>query len=439
MTHAPADPVTALLHRHRDLCERAVDPMEIAALLEAQGVTDRTAARFRHRDVFSLAEELYARVPRVLAAAPGDGAVPVPGPRRARRLRGLVRDLLPGALAAAAVAVAVAAPHAAPPGGTAAVAVATAVAAVAVLAALGAALRRRLPARRHALASLTAATAVVLLVGHTLGGPWLLADVARGLAPPGTEAARAAARDALVLAAAIAPALWSADRFAALARRRLAGSRTLRELAGATRPLLIGAVAGFAAVLAVLLGLAVLLPPLLPGGPAVWPAPTPWQAAAVLAVGLLLHTALLVACGGRRTAAVAVLVAVVGVLLVACSLLAASWLPGLRAAAHPVEGAVAVGGSALPTAAAAGAAWLVLLLVAWRTLTGPWAHHGPPDGPPPEPGPPEAGASGAGCDHAADTRGAVGHAPPAGWRPRPAAADRSACAAAATPAVPPPR
>ncbi|MEU6060016.1 hypothetical protein [Streptomyces sp. NPDC047097] len=58
------DPVKALLHRHRALCERAVDPLEIAAALEAHGVTDRTAASFRHRDVFSLAEELYARTPR---------------------------------------------------------------------------------------------------------------------------------------------------------------------------------------------------------------------------------------------------------------------------------------------------------------------------------------------------------------------------------------
>ncbi|MYV39070.1 hypothetical protein GT030_09335, partial [Streptomyces sp. SID1328] len=58
------DPVKALLHQHRDLCERAVDPLEIAAGLESHGFTDRSAARYRHRDVFSLAEELYARVPR---------------------------------------------------------------------------------------------------------------------------------------------------------------------------------------------------------------------------------------------------------------------------------------------------------------------------------------------------------------------------------------
>ncbi|EFH31053.1 LOW QUALITY PROTEIN: integral membrane protein, partial [Streptomyces pristinaespiralis ATCC 25486] len=52
------------MHRHRELCEQAVDPLEIAAGLEAHGVTNRTAARFRHRDVFALAEEMYARVPR---------------------------------------------------------------------------------------------------------------------------------------------------------------------------------------------------------------------------------------------------------------------------------------------------------------------------------------------------------------------------------------
>lgn len=51
----PADPVKTLMHSHRELCERAVDPLEIAAGLEAHGVTDRAAARFRHRDVFSLA------------------------------------------------------------------------------------------------------------------------------------------------------------------------------------------------------------------------------------------------------------------------------------------------------------------------------------------------------------------------------------------------
>ncbi|MFI1799136.1 hypothetical protein ACH427_17545 [Streptomyces sp. NPDC020379] len=77
---APADPVKALLHRHRELCVRAVDPLEIAAVLEARGIAERVAAECRHRDVFSLAEELYARVRRDPApAAWGSGAHAAPG------------------------------------------------------------------------------------------------------------------------------------------------------------------------------------------------------------------------------------------------------------------------------------------------------------------------------------------------------------------------
>ncbi|MFI0737005.1 hypothetical protein ACH4PU_02685 [Streptomyces sp. NPDC021100] len=56
------DPVRALLLRHHAVCADAVDPWELAARLEARGVTDRAAAVCGHRDVFSLAEELYARV-----------------------------------------------------------------------------------------------------------------------------------------------------------------------------------------------------------------------------------------------------------------------------------------------------------------------------------------------------------------------------------------
>ncbi|MYU61445.1 hypothetical protein GTY91_01605, partial [Streptomyces sp. SID69] len=95
------DPVKALLHRHRDLCEQAVDALEIAAGLEAQGITDRTAARFRHRDVFSLAEELYARVPRTGEPPPEPKpAVPVPRINAAWALL----SLLPGAAAAGTAA-----------------------------------------------------------------------------------------------------------------------------------------------------------------------------------------------------------------------------------------------------------------------------------------------------------------------------------------------
>ncbi|SCE86178.1 hypothetical protein GA0115257_10341, partial [Streptomyces sp. LcepLS] len=57
------DPVKSLMLIHHDLCADAVDPLEIAAGLEARGVTERTARAYRHRDVFALAEEMYARVP----------------------------------------------------------------------------------------------------------------------------------------------------------------------------------------------------------------------------------------------------------------------------------------------------------------------------------------------------------------------------------------
>jgi hypothetical protein len=69
-----ADPVRELMARHRELCEHAVDPLEIAAGLEAAGLGQDTAARCRHADLFSLAEELYARVPR----RPPEPEPPVP-------------------------------------------------------------------------------------------------------------------------------------------------------------------------------------------------------------------------------------------------------------------------------------------------------------------------------------------------------------------------
>ncbi|MER5635780.1 hypothetical protein ABT095_02350 [Kitasatospora sp. NPDC002227] len=59
-----ADPVRELMVRHREVCEQAVDPLEIAAALEDSGLGPPEAARYRHADVFTLAEELYARVPR---------------------------------------------------------------------------------------------------------------------------------------------------------------------------------------------------------------------------------------------------------------------------------------------------------------------------------------------------------------------------------------
>jgi hypothetical protein len=86
-----SDPVRALMAEHRGLCEQAVDPLDIAAGLEDAGIADSVAHRYRHADVFGLAEELYARVERRPAepAAP-PAAAPWSGPA----LRAVGRALL---------------------------------------------------------------------------------------------------------------------------------------------------------------------------------------------------------------------------------------------------------------------------------------------------------------------------------------------------------
>ncbi|MFJ7202228.1 hypothetical protein ACIQWR_01635 [Streptomyces sp. NPDC098789] len=212
---ASGDPVKALMHRHRELCERAVDPLEIAAGLEAHGITDRTAARFRHRDVFSLAEELYARVPRgEVPDAPRSAAPAGAGPAE---LRGAAYALVPGALALGADLLGGPAPW---------------VAVLAVALAVGVLARPRPRGRRH---------------------PWLpqlLAAAATGYAvyrlgtPLGTPLG-------VGLALAAAPAHWCDAAFTARARRRLAGSRALEDFAAGARPLLVGAALCFTALAAV--------------------------------------------------------------------------------------------------------------------------------------------------------------------------------------------
>ncbi|MEY9963220.1 hypothetical protein ABIA33_001253 [Streptacidiphilus sp. MAP12-16] len=86
-----ADPVHDLLERHLPLCETAVHPLEIAAELERAGIGPGTAGRYRHADVFSLAEELFARVPR----RPAAHRVPPPdSPWRRRAVPSLLAALL---------------------------------------------------------------------------------------------------------------------------------------------------------------------------------------------------------------------------------------------------------------------------------------------------------------------------------------------------------
>ncbi|WP_420079677.1 hypothetical protein ACN6AT_13480 [Streptomyces sp. JL4002] len=204
---AGADPVKALLHRHRELCERAVDPLEIAAGLEAHGITDRTAARFRHRDVFSLAEELYARTPRTETAATAPVRTAA-GPA-AHRAFGLA--LLPGALALAAAA-----------SGQAWTGPAAVAATVAALVRPGRAAGSRFPWLAHLLAA-----AVCGWAAHR-HGPAL----------------------AVGLALAVAPGHLAAVAFAAAARSRLHASRVLEDFTFGVRPLLVAAAVAFTAAAA---------------------------------------------------------------------------------------------------------------------------------------------------------------------------------------------
>ncbi|MFE6774914.1 hypothetical protein [Streptomyces sp. NPDC057702] len=59
------DPLDDLAERLADVCAAAVHPDEIAAFLEADGLTgEQITERYGRRDVFELATELYGRVPR---------------------------------------------------------------------------------------------------------------------------------------------------------------------------------------------------------------------------------------------------------------------------------------------------------------------------------------------------------------------------------------
>ncbi|MGK5548941.1 hypothetical protein ACSNOH_30045 [Streptomyces sp. URMC 127] len=189
-----ADPVKALLHRHHGLCARAVDPLEIAAVLEDGGLTDRAAAECRHRDVFSLADELYARAERV------EPVRPAPGPRAPRN---------PAALA-----------HG--------------------------------PRAPWRFAGLLAGAWLVAYA--LLGGPALAALLSgRAGGPPLPDVLKAAAPAAAALACGLAPAAWCARWFTGRVRHALAASRSRAEFRARTWPLLLTAAALFTAALTALL------------------------------------------------------------------------------------------------------------------------------------------------------------------------------------------
>lgn len=363
------DPVKALMHRHRELCERAVDPLEIAAGLEAHGVTDRAAGRFRHRDVFALAEEMYARVPR---DGVDDGAHPDAPPQRGVRtgIPGAptgwaLYALLPGAVCAAGLA------GLALTEGTARL-VAGTVGALAVTVALRVALRRGpLRAAGHPVPA-TRAWTCWLLAYALLGDGVLRGVVAGGPDGPG-DLWDPALAPLLGLALAVAPAVWCARLFAVRAGARVTASRGLDEFASAVRPLLLGVVALFLAALGTLLAASDALVGAGEGHPAEG-APALLGAAALGA--LLLLARLLGAYGFMR--APALLLGAAGACeAAALATVFASRLPHGDPLAVPVTAAVDAWGPGVVPATACGAAALALLVHAARTLTLASAHAGP--------------------------------------------------------------
>ncbi|MFF1837536.1 hypothetical protein ACFVXE_25515 [Streptomyces sp. NPDC058231] len=351
----PVDPVKTLMHHHRELCERAVDPLEIAAGLEAHGVTDRTAARYRHRDVFSLAEELYARVPAV-AGEPGRAAPPAAVRDIETRAVWSLLALLPGA-ACTATAVTLKLTEGGL-GGQARLTVALAGALVAVLG-LALCLRNgplRAPEGRS---SAAASLYGCWLLGYVVYGQALLGQVLSG-GPEGPWAITPA--PLLGLALAVAPAAWCAHLFAVHAHRRLTGSRALEEFAAGVRPLLFGAVALFLCVLAGLLRLAELG---YGGG---------GDLLAAAALGVLLLLARLLTVHGFPEPATTGLAAACAVEATAPALILAGRLPGLHALARPVDAVIEAGGTGAVPAVACGAAALGLLIHATVALSRASAH-----------------------------------------------------------------
>jgi hypothetical protein len=90
--HSAARDVDELCEQFADVCQSAVDPMEIASALEFDGLNDQAVwQRYGVPDVFALAEEMYRRVPR----RPAEPAPPA-DPWRASKLSPVLHGLLYG-------------------------------------------------------------------------------------------------------------------------------------------------------------------------------------------------------------------------------------------------------------------------------------------------------------------------------------------------------
>lgn len=349
-----ADPVKALMHRHRELCERAVDPLEIAAGLEAHGVTDRTATRFRHRDVFSS--------PRRCTRARPEKVNPPHRPRpkipRARADWALL-TLLPGALCAATLT-GIHLTH-----GQNRL-IAGAVGTLTVSLALRAALTRGPLRTTHPTHPRTCTLTCWLIAYALLGDGLLHSAITGGPDTLPTGAANApwpmSGAPALALALSLAPAAWSAHLLTTRARRKLTVSRGLEDFAAAVHPLLLGAFALYLSTLTALLAVTA----------AALDEPAPY--AQTLTLGALLFLSRLLTTHGFTRAPALILTVTATAQATALATTFGSRLPGCDALGTPVTSLVNTWGTgAIPTLAC-GIGAATLLLHATRRLTRASAH-----------------------------------------------------------------
>ncbi|MFG3657717.1 hypothetical protein [Streptomyces sp. NPDC047706] len=345
------------MHRHRDLCERAVDPLEIAAGLEAHGITDRTAARFRHRDVFSLAEEMYARAPRA-----NDNPHSATPPATVRlRAAWILRTLLPGTTCIATLA----ALHVTD--GQARL-VAAAAGTLAVTLSFHAALAKG-PLSTSRPQPVGAHLWMCSLLVYATLGDGLLGAAASG----GPETLPAATPDAawpltavpvLTLTLACAPAAWLAHHFAVRARHRLTVSRGLEDFATSVRPLLLGTFGLFLAATAAMLTVTAFALE----EPVLYPQ--------TLTLAALLFLARLLGAHGFTYAPTVILTATATAQTAALATLFTARLPHCAFLAAPVETLIDIWGPGTISTLTCGAAAAALLIHATRKLTRASAHAG---------------------------------------------------------------
>ncbi|MFH9268866.1 hypothetical protein ACH4KN_32095 [Streptomyces sp. NPDC017546] len=342
----PDDPAKSL-HPHRDLCERAVDPREAAAGPEAHGLTGRSAARYRPRDVCAPAEELYARMsPRT--RGPVAGGPPGPAPDADARATWTLLALLPGAACLATAGVLRVTEGALGDGTRTLVTVVGAVlACLALRACLGRGPLRAPTGGRAGLYS-------CWLLGYAVYGEELLAQVMTG-GPDGPWGGTPA--PLLGFAVAVAPAAWCAHLFAVHARRGPAGSRAPEESGAGVRLLFLAAVILFLGALLPLLYLADL--GLGGGGVSV----------AAASLGVLFFVARLLAAHGLPGPGAVALAAACAVEAGAMALVLSARLPGLEPLAQPVDALVSAGGTGAVPALACGGAAVGLLLHAAFALS----------------------------------------------------------------------